>query len=113
MAIIVRAISGRRQMREFVRFRIDLYRDSPYAIPPLYLDELTTLDAKKNPAFAFSEAQCFMAFDGERPVGRICAIVNRRANEVWKKANGRFGFVDFIDDYAVSKALFAAAEDWL
>ncbi|HTQ37122.1 MAG TPA: hypothetical protein VMH77_08805 [Steroidobacteraceae bacterium] len=99
-------------MRQFVRFRIDLYRDSPYAIPPLYMDELTTLDPKKNPAFQFCEAQCFMAFDGDRPVGRICAIVNNRANEVWKNRSGRFGFVDFIDDEAVSRALFAAAEDW-
>lgn len=113
MAISVRPVSGSRQMKAFVRFRIDLYRDSPFAIPPLYMDELTTLDPARNPAFAFSEAQCFMAFDGDRPVGRICAMVNRRANEVWKTASGRFGFVDFIDDLAVSKALFGAAEDWI
>jgi GNAT superfamily N-acetyltransferase len=113
MAIVVRPLTGARQMKAFVRFRIDLYRDCPYAVPPLYIDELTTLDAKKNPAFAFSEAQCFMAFDAGRPVGRICAIVNRRANEVSGGASGRFGFVDFVDDPAVSKALFAAAEDWV
>ena len=89
-------------MRQFVKFRIDLYRDSPYAVPPLYMDELTTLDPKKNPAFEFCEAQCFMAFDGDRPVGRICAMVNRRANEIWKTQSGRFGFVDFIDDEAVA-----------
>lgn len=100
-------------MRQFVRFRIDLYRDCPYAVPPLYVDELTTLDPRKNPAFRFCEAQCFMAFDGERPVGRICAMVNHRANEVWNAQNGRFGFVDFVDDAAVSQALFAAAEDWV
>lgn len=100
-------------MKRFVKFRIDLYRDSPYAIPPLYMDELATLDPEKNPAFEFCEAQCFMVFDGDRPVGRICAMVNHRANEVWKTLSGRFGFVDFIDDHAVSSALFAAAEDWL
>lgn len=51
MPISVRAISGREQMRQFVKFRIDLYRDSSYAIPPLYMDEMTTLDPDKNPAF--------------------------------------------------------------
>lgn len=112
MTISVRPVSGNSQMKAFVKFRIDLYRDSPYAIPPLYMDELTTLDPKKNPAFAFCEAQCFMAFDGDRPVGRICAMVNHRANEVWKTASARFGFVDFIDDPAVSAALFSAAEQW-
>lgn len=113
MAIIVRPVSGKKEMKEFVRFRIDLYRDSPYAIPPLYMDEMTTLDPQKNPAFEFCEAQCFMAFDGQRPAGRICAMVNHRANEKWKTRSGRFGFVDFIDDPAVSGALFAAAEDWV
>jgi hypothetical protein len=114
MTVTVRPISGRKQLRQFVRFRIDLYRDSPYAVPPLYMDETTTLDPKKNPAFEFCDAQCFMAFDDQdKPLGRICAIVNHRANEVWKVRNGRFGFVDFVDDPAVSKALFAAAEDWV
>jgi len=113
MAITVRPLSGPRQIKEFVRFRIELYRDSPYAIPPLYMDEMTTLDPKKNPAFQFCEAQCFMAYDGAKPVGRICAMINHRANEVWNTKSGRFGFVDFIDDEAVSKALFAAAEDWV
>ena len=113
MALVVRPISGKKEMKQFVRFRIDLYRDSPYAVPPLYMDELGTLDPEKNPAFEFCEAQCFMAFDGDRPVGRICAMINHRANEIWKARSGRFGFVDFIDDEAVSRALFAAAEDWV
>jgi GNAT superfamily N-acetyltransferase len=112
MEVTVRPVSGK-EMKQFVRFRIDLYRDSPYAIPPLYMDELTTLDPRKNPAFQFCEAQCFMAFRGEEPVGRICAMVNHRANEVWKTHSGRFGFVDFIDDEAVSKALFTTAESWV
>lgn len=113
MTVVVRPVSGKKEMKQFVKFRIDLYRDSPYAIPPLYLDELTTLDPAKNPAFEFCEAQCFMAFDGDRPVGRICAMINRRANETWNTRSGRFGFVDFIDDEAVSRALFAAAERWV
>jgi hypothetical protein len=113
MEVIVRPVAGPKAMKQFVKFRIDLYRDSPYAIPPLYMDEMGTLDPKKNPAFQFCEAQCFMAFAGDKPVGRICAMVNHRANEVWKNQSGRFGFVDFIDDEAVSKALFAAAEAWV
>ncbi len=113
MAITVRPVSGPKEIKQFVKFRIDLYRDSPYAIPPLYMDEMTTLDPRKNPAFKFCDAQCFIAYDGDKPVGRICAMVNHRANEVWKTQSGRFGFVDFIDDEAVSKALFDTAEKWL
>lgn len=113
MEVTVRPVSSKKEMKDFVRFKIDLYRGSPYAVPPLYMDELTTLDPKKNPAFQFCEAQCFMAFQDGKAVGRICAMVNHRANETWKTRSGRFGFVDFIDDPAVSKALFAAAEEWV
>jgi GNAT superfamily N-acetyltransferase len=74
---------------------------------------MTTLDPNKNPAFQFCEAQCFMAFRGEKAVGRICAMVNHRANEVWGTRNGRFGFVDFVDDEEVSETLFAVAEKWV
>ncbi len=112
-AIVVLPVSGKAGMKQFVKFRIDLYRNSPYAIPPLYMDDLATLDPQKNPAFEFCEAQCFIAFDGERPVGRICAMINHRANQTWNTQSGRFGFVDFVDDEAVSKALFAAAEGWV
>jgi GNAT superfamily N-acetyltransferase len=113
MCITVRPLSTSKEMRQFVKFRIDLYRDSPHAVPPLYMDELTTLDPQKNPAHEFTEARCFMAFDDDRPVGRICAMVNHRANEVWNTRSGRFGFVDFVDDEEVSRALFTAAEDWV
>jgi len=113
MSITVRPISSKKEMNQFVKFRIDLYKESPYAIPPLYMDDLATLDPKKNPAFEFCEAQCFLAFDDDKIVGRICAMINHRANEVWKTQSGRFGFLDFIDNEEVSKALFAAAEAWV
>jgi hypothetical protein len=112
-AIEIRPVAGTDGMRQFVKFRIDLYKDSPFAIPPLYMDELATLDPKKNPAFEFSEVQCFMAFKADKPVGRICAMINHRANEVWRTQSGRFGFIDFVDDETVSSALFAAAEGWV
>ena len=45
-------------------------------------------------------------------VGRIAAIINRRANERWNRRQVRFGWFDFIDDLEVSTALLRAAEDW-
>jgi GNAT superfamily N-acetyltransferase len=40
-------------------------------------------------------------------------MINHEANKVWNEKNGRFGYVDFIDDNEVVDALFAAAEKWL
>ena len=45
-------------------------------------------------------------------VGRIAGIINHRANDQWNSKSVRFGWIDFIDDLEVSRALFQAVEDW-
>jgi GNAT superfamily N-acetyltransferase len=45
-------------------------------------------------------------------VGRIAGIINRQVNEKENQKNVRFGFVDFIDDREVSKALLDAVARW-
>ena len=99
-------------LKRFVKFDIDLYRNSPYFVPPLISDEVETLMPDKNPAFDYCQAQAFMAWRGKKPVGRIVAIINNVVNERTGKKEARFSFVDFIDDDAVVDALFAAAEQW-
>ena len=113
MAVEIRPIEPTRsQLRKSVEFGIDLYRDNPYFVPPLVMDDVNTLSPSKNPAFDFCEAQSFMAYRDGRPVGRITAIINRVVNERTGQADLRFGFVDFIDDAEVVDALFSAAADW-
>lgn len=102
----------RSELRNFIKFAIDLYKDSPYYVPPLIADDVDTLDPRKNPAFDYCEAQAFMAFRGGKPVGRIAAIINNVVNERTGKKEMRFGFVDFIDDDRVVDALFEAASAW-
>ena len=45
-------------------------------------------------------------------VGRVAAIINHRANEKWHTKAVRFGWIDFIDDIEVSRALLKAVEDY-
>ncbi len=107
-------IHTKRDMKRFVRFKNELYKGHKYAIPTLESDELSTLNEKKNPAMEFCERQCFLAYNEQGDiVGRICAIVNHRANEAWNKSGGRFGFFDFIEDIEVARALLDAATEWL
>ena len=102
----------RSNLRKFTQFQIDLYKGNSYYVPPLISDDVNTLDPNHNPAFDFCESAYFMAYSDGKPVGRIAAIINRQVNEKEGKKEARFGFVDFIDDPAVSAALFAAAEAW-
>lgn len=102
----------RSNLKKFVEFQIKLYEGNPYFIPPLLSDEIATLDSKVNPAFDHCESAYFMAYRDGKPVGRIAAMINKQVNEKENSRQARFGFVDFIDDAEVSKALFDTAEQW-
>lgn len=100
------------QLREFIKFPFKLYGDNPYWVPPLISDEKFTLNKKKNPAFDYCEAELWLAYKDGKVAGRIAGIINHSFIEKWGKRYARFGWVDFIDDYEVSKALFDTVETW-
>lgn len=113
MAIEIKQINlTKSELRKFVQFGIDLYKDNDCFVPPLVADDVNTLCPDVNPAFEFCESACWMAYADGKPAGRIAGIINRKVNERTGKKNARFGFVDFIDDHAVSAALFATVEEW-
>lgn len=108
----IREVTDKRQLRQFVNYPNLLYRDVPQYIPPIFADDLRDWDPKKNPAFSYCDAKCWLALREGKIVGRIGAIHNRRANEKWGTRRMRFTQVDFIDDEAVSAALFRTVEDY-
>jgi len=110
--IEIRTVGNRKELRQFVQFYYELYRNDSHAVPYLFFDEMATLRHDKNPSFECCEAQYFMAFRDGKMVGRVAAIINRRANEQWNVRQVRFGWFDFIDDLQVSRALLAAVEQW-
>lgn len=112
MSIKIVEVNDKASRKKFVKFPISLYKGNPYYVPALIMDELASIDQKKNPAFEFCEQQLFLAYKDNQIVGRIGAIINRRSNELWQQQHARFGFVDFINDNDVVDALFAAAEKW-
>ena len=112
MAIEIKQIAGKRALRDFVRFGINHYKGNACYVPPLMLDELGTFDEKKNPVFDFCEVIHFMAYRDGKAVGRIAGIINHRYNEKFNKKEARFGWVEFIDDIEVSRALTQAVEKW-
>ena len=108
----IREVKTRSELKRFVTFPNKLYRDVPQYIPPLVSDDMADWNRKANPAFAYSEARCWLAYRDGEIVGRIGAILNRSANRKWKTRRMRFTQVDFIDDREVPDALFQAVEDW-
>ena len=112
MAVEIRQIETKRELKQFIQFANDLYADCPYYCPPLLFDELNCFDPEKNPALEVCDFQLWMAYREGRPVGRVAGIINRRANEKWGFKHVRFGWFDFIDDIEVSKALLDTVAAW-
>lgn len=108
----IREVTTKRDLKRFVNCQYDLYRDCEQWIPSLVSDELKTLRRDKNPSFEYCEAKYWLAWKQNRVVGRIAGIINNRYIEKWKNRYARFGWVDFIDDEEVSRALFDAVESW-
>lgn len=83
-------------------------------VPPLLDDYRKQLDPKKSVFLAHGELEAWTAFKDGKPVGRISAQVDHDFDKRWPEdpKTAFFGFYECIDDVAVSKALFAAAEEW-
>lgn len=111
-SIQIKRVETKKDLKRFIEFHYDLYKGNPYDVPNLYSDEVNTLSKNKNAAFDFCEAEYFLALKEGKIVGRVAAIINHKANEKWKKKDVRFGWIDFIDDIEVSRALFKAVEEY-
>ena len=100
MAVEIRKLEPtKKELLKFIHFPIDvLYNDSTCYVPDLVSDMLSTFLPSENPAYDFCESAFFMAYRDGKPVGRIAGIINSLVNQREQKQEGRFGFVDFIDD---------------
>ena len=112
MSVVIKKVSTKSDLKKFIRFNYEFYKDNPYSVPDLYSDMVDTLSRDKNAAFEFCEADYFLAYRDGKIVGRVAAIINHRANETWQKKTVRFGWIDFVDDAEVSNALIDTVKAW-
>ena len=108
----IKEVKTKRELKKFIMFPFKLYKNNPYWVPPLISDEIKTLRWDINPAFDFCKVKYWMAYKNGKPVGRIAGIINDIYIKKWKNKYARFGWIDFIDDKEVSKALIDTVENW-
>lgn len=112
MTIEIREVKTNRDLKTFIRYPLTLYKDSPYYVPSLFMDEMNTLRSDKNPAFADAKARYWLAYQDGRVAGRVAAIHVPKHERKWGDKYMRFGWLDFIDDAEVVQALIGTVEDW-
>ncbi len=110
--LTVKEATTRGDFKKFLRFPYDLFKNDKMWVPSLIGDEKTTFNKKKNPALEFCDYKIFLAYRGDRVVGRIVGILNHKSNSIWKENRVRFGWLDFVDDSDVCGALLDAVAEW-
>lgn len=103
--IVIKEAKTRAEYLAFVKFPYSLYKENPNWVPPLINDEIETIDPDLNPVYQNANASFFLAYQDEKIVGRIAAIVNWIEVKEIKKSKVRFGWFDVIDNINVTKSL--------
>ena len=109
--ISVKEATTPKERKDFVKFPFSLYKGNPYWVPPIIKDEMETFNRDKNPAFKSAQAQFYLAYDGNKIVGRVAAIINHIEVKEQGLKKMRFGWFDFIDNLEVSKALLEKVQE--
>lgn len=113
MKCTVETVRTKRQMNDFLALPRKIYRGNPNYVPDWESDVRKWFNPKHNPGLAHCDVVPFVAYSEEgEPVGRVVGIINHKANQIWKGSCVRFGWIEFVDDDDVSRALLKAVEEW-
>ncbi len=102
-------VNNEKQLSDFIKFPMELYKNNQNYVPSLINDEKNIWNPKENPALAYSEAKQFLAYKNNKLAGRIAVMINYKEAKELGIEKVRFGWLDFIDDVEVSKALINEA----
>lgn len=106
----IKEVKSKKEQRDFVKFPLKLYKNNPYFVPALYMDEMKLF--KKNNGHSECETIYFNCYDGKKVVGRISGIIQHQANKKWNQSRVRFTRFDSIDNQEVANMLFSNVEKW-
>ena len=112
-ALTIIEVKGFWQRRAFLNFPWTLYKNDPYWIPALRMDEKGLVGYAKDAFYDENRAQTFLAKRGKKVVGRIAAIYNAGHIKRYNDGVGFFGFFDCENDQEAADGLFNAAAQWL
>ena len=110
--IVIKEVTTKRDLRKFIKFADDLYKDNEYYVPQLHSDIKGTFDRKRNGAYEYCDSVMILAYKESKVVGRLVGIINYKYNEKVNEKHLRFTHFDVIDDIEVTKAMFEYIGNW-
>lgn len=112
MRVEIKRVKTARERRAFLTFPWELYRDDPCWVPPLLPERRKALDPDRGVFFQRGEADLFLALRDGKVVGTVLAGEDPPINQKRGKQACLFGFLEYVQDRAVFRALVETAEAW-
>jgi hypothetical protein len=110
---LIKQVKSSKELKAFVDFPHTLFEHDKNYVPELFIAQKDLLSPGKHPFHDHSKIQLFLAYEGDKVVGRIAAIHNANYNTFNKTNEGFFGFFDVVDNYTVAEQLLNEAFLWL
>ncbi len=110
--VVIKEVKSIKDLKEFIFLPEKIHRNNKNWLPPLYSDEWIIFNPKKNKSFTYCDHIQLLAYINDKPVGRIMGLINNRYNDIKNEKNGRFCFIETINDPEVSHALIKSVENW-
>ncbi|MGK5086468.1 N-acetyltransferase [Bdellovibrionota bacterium FG-2] len=108
---IVEVVS-KEEWKTFIRLPEMIYQDFPHYIFPLEIAQRDQLDTTKNPFFEHAEKAAFLAYEGEKPVGRILFVIDRAHCKLHGENAAFWGYFESLNRKEVAHALLERGEQW-
>jgi GNAT superfamily N-acetyltransferase len=109
--IDIKEVTDKKGIKDFVKFPFEIYKGSPYWVPPIISEEMEIFDKTKNPVYANADSWLFLAYKNDKIVGRVAALINHQEVDLQGIKKMRFGWLDMIDDVEVTKALLEKVKE--
>jgi GNAT superfamily N-acetyltransferase len=111
-SIEIRQVQSKRDRRKFLTFPYKIYKDDPIWVPPLLPDRKKMIDPQSGPFFQHGEAEFYIAWQGKKPLGTICAAIDHKANQAVDKKDCVFGFFECINNKEVARTMLDFVSGW-
>ena len=105
-------ILSRKELKIFIMLPYLIHKNHKKWVPPLISDEWKFFNEKKNPTIQKNDTVLYLAYQNDKPAGRIMGIINRQRNNRLNERNAYFGYLECYDDQGVARALLQQIEIW-
>jgi hypothetical protein len=112
MAIEIKEVTTKKLMHEFIHLPAKIHQNHTNWVPPIYLDEWTYFNPKKNRAFDHCSTVLYVAVKAGETVGRIMGIISHQYNETHKINDVRFCYLETYNDAEVFNLLLESVSEW-